>query len=123
MNRQELISLAVTFTDAFNRNDLDAAMEYFASDAIYDEFNGRRHSGKAQIRQAFLPQFRGDFGPIRFDLEDTFADPQSGRVLITWVCRIEGKALGWRGLDVLHVEDGKISQKHTYAKARVPLVE
>jgi len=30
---------------------------------------------------------------------------------------------GWRGLDILHVENGRITQKLTYAKARVPLLE
>lgn len=123
MNRQELISLAITFTDAFNRDDLDAVMEYFSEDAVYDEFDGRKHSGKTEIRQAFLPQFRGDFGAVRFEVEDSFADPENGRVLISWVCRIQGKPGGWRGLDILQVRDGKISRKRTYAKARAPLVE
>jgi len=29
----------------------------------------------------------------------------------------------WRGLDILHVEDGRVKRKLTYAKAKVPLIE
>lgn len=123
MTRHDLITLALAFTEAFNRDDLDAAMQYFTEDATYEEFNGRSHTGKGKIRQAFLPQFRGDHGAVRFEVSDCFADGEAGRVLIAWVCRVEGKPGGWHGLDVLHVRDGKISRKHTYAKARAPLVE
>jgi len=28
----------------------------------------------------------------------------------------------WRGLDILHVEHGRITEKLTYAKAKVPLL-
>ena len=58
----ELEDLVVRFTDAFNREDLDAVMAFFADDAVYDEFDGQRRVGKAAIRAAFEPQFRGDFG-------------------------------------------------------------
>lgn len=31
-------------------------------------------------------------------------------------------AAGWRGLDILHFEDGLVKHKLTYAKAKVPLL-
>ena len=48
-----------------------------------------------------------------------------GKALIRWVCRLETKRgpAGWRGLDILHVENGLVTQKLTYAKAKVPLLE
>src|SRR6185369_3845308 len=112
----------------FNRDDLDAVMAYFADDAIYEEFNGRRNVGKAAVREAFVPQFRGDYGKIRFAPEDVFVapsgegDPPSGKAMISWRCCLEHGPLRkeWRGLDVLHVEQGRIIEKHTYAKAQVP---
>jgi ketosteroid isomerase-like protein len=125
MSRAELEDLVLRFTDAFNRDDLDGVMAFLADDATYDEFNGRRSRGKAAIREAFVPQFRGDYGCIRFHTEDLFVDPGAGRVLIRWRCSVEkdGVRRGWRGLDVLHVRDGRISEKHTYAKADVPRLE
>lgn len=46
MERAKLIELTHRFTDAFNRNDLDAVMAFFADDAVYDEFNGKRTEGQ-----------------------------------------------------------------------------
>src|SRR5262245_59257695 len=125
MSRAELEDLVIRFTDAFNRDDLDGVMAFMAEDATYDEFNGKRSHGKAAIREAFVPQFRGDFGRIRFHAEDLFVDETTGKALIRWLCTLEmgGLTRGWRGLDVLHFENGLLTEKHIYAKADVPRLE
>lgn len=122
--RERLEGLVRRFTEAFNRDDLDAVMSFLAEDATYDEFNGRRSVGKAAIRGAFVPQFRGDYGTIRFEMEDLFVDVEAGRALVRWRCTIakNGRVRAWRGLDVLHVRNGLVTEKHTYAKAEVPLL-
>ena len=125
MDRATLADLVVRFTEAFNANDLEGVLALMAEDAVYEEFAGAINHGKAAIRAAFVPQFRGDFGKMRFDAEDLFVDADSGKALIRWVCRLETKRgpAGWRGLDILHVENGLVTQKLTYAKAKVPLLE
>jgi len=123
-DRATLEQLTICFTDAFNRDDLDGVMAMMAEDAVYEEFTGRVNRGKAAIRQAFVPQFRGDYGTLRFETEDLFADAATGKALIRWVCRLEtsrGPA-GWRGLDILHFEGALVKQKLTYAKAKTPLL-
>jgi hypothetical protein len=35
----------------------------------------------------------------------------------------EGTLWRWRGLDIIHVVNGRITEKLTYAKAKVPLLE
>ena len=116
---EKLEALVSRFTEAFNRDDLDEVMSLVAENAIYDEFDGKQHVGKAAIRAAFEPQFRGDFGRIRFAVEDLFGDERSGKALVRWRCEIDknGRTRFWRGLDILHVEDGLVVEKHTYAKA------
>ena len=118
----DLRDLTIGFTDAFNAEDLDAVMALMAEDAIYDQFNGARAVGNAAIREAFAPQFRGDFGTIRFLTEDLFVDTAAGTSLISWTCTLErdGVTRGWRGLDVLRFAGGLVVEKHTYAKADVP---
>ncbi|MDP6352361.1 MAG: nuclear transport factor 2 family protein [Alphaproteobacteria bacterium] len=119
-DRAALEAAVTDFTDAFNRDDLEAVMGYFADDAVYDEYNGARWEGKAAIREAFAAMFRGEFGRIRFHTEDFFCDPDSGKALIRWLCTSEkgDRAGAWRGLDILHFEGGKLVQKLTYAKAK-----
>jgi uncharacterized protein (TIGR02246 family) len=124
MEREKLAELVMQFTDAFNREDLDGVMSFMAEDAVYDEFNGTLNRGTAAIRAAFEPQFRGDYGKLRFHTEDLFVDAPAGKALIRWLCTLETKRgpAAWRGLDILHVENGRITEKLTYAKAKVPLL-
>jgi ketosteroid isomerase-like protein len=119
-----LRELTLCFTDAFNRDDLDGVMAMMAADAVYEEFTGAVSQGRAAIRAAFAPQFRGDFGKMRFETEDLFVDEAAGKALIRWVCRLETRRgpAAWRGLDILHFENGLVKRKLTYAKAKVPLL-
>ncbi|MCY4230732.1 MAG: nuclear transport factor 2 family protein [Alphaproteobacteria bacterium] len=125
MTRDELKDITFRFTAAFNRDDLDGVMAWFADDAVYDEFNGVRHEGKEAIRAAFEPMFAGKFGKIRFEEEDLFLDPEDGKAMMSWSCvtTTPERRSSWRGLDLLHVAGGKIVAKHTYAKAARPLFE
>ena len=124
LTRAQLEDLVRRFTEAFNRDDLEGVMACMADEAIYDEFNGKVNRGKAAIREAFVPQFRGDYGVLRFHTEDLFVDVEAGKALIRWLCTLErhGRRRGWRGLDILHFENGQIKAKLTYAKAEVPLL-
>jgi ketosteroid isomerase-like protein len=141
----ELNALAHRFTEAFNADDLDVVMSYFADDAVYVTFDGHVNRGRRRIREAFEPQFRGDFGRLRFHTEDIFVEQTSGKALVRWLCRHEideaqnlpplarikraayrgflGKSFGWHGLDVLRFEGGLVREKYTYARARLPLAE
>ncbi len=122
---KELEELVIRFTDAFNREDLDGVMAFLADDAVYDQFNGARAVGKAAIRAAFVPQFRGDYGTMRFVTEDLFVDAANGKAMIRWLCTLERDGLrrGWRGLDLLHFSGRYVQEKHTYAKADVPQLQ
>jgi len=125
------------FTDAFNRNDLDAVMAAFADDAEYLPGDGKTHRGRAAIRAAFTPQFTGAFGAMRFDPEDQLVDEAGRKAALRWICRHDfsgargramplllklavrvrhGARVGWHGVDVFHFDPaGKITGKYTYA--------
>ena len=122
--RAALEKLVIDFTEAFNREDIDEVMSYFADDAIYDEFNDIRHVGKGAIRAAFEPQFDGAFGRMRFHTEDLFLDVGAGKAMIRWVLTLQKDTRqgAYRGLDILHFEAGKLTEKHTYCKAKIPFI-
>jgi ketosteroid isomerase-like protein len=126
LDAARLRELTRDFTSAFNDNDLDAMMSFFADEAVYDQFDGKPATGRDAIRAAFEPQFAGTFGRMQFIEEDLFVDAEAGKSLISWLCTLEtsrGKA-GWRGLDILHFDaQGRITQKLTYAKAKQPLLQ
>jgi len=113
------------FVAAFNCDDLDGVMESFTEDALYVQFNGTESRGKDGIREAFEPQFRGDFGKVRFHTEDFFVDEEAGKALSRWRCTVEmeGKPQEWKGLDIYHLENGLIKEKHTYAQTFMPLLK
>ena len=122
--RAALEKLVIDFTEAFNREDIDEVMSYFADGAIYDEFNDIRHEGKDAIRAAFVPQFAGKYGRMRFHTEDLFLDVAAGKALIRWVLTMEEESRqgAYRGLDILHFANGKLTEKHTYCKAKIPFI-
>lgn len=125
LSYEELSKLTLDFTDAFNRDDLDGVMRYFAEDAVYDQFDGSAAHGIEAIRAAFAPQFEGAFGTMRFLQEDLFIDAATRKTMISWTCTLETKRgpAGWRGLDLLHFnEHGRITAKLTYAKTKAPLL-
>ena len=121
--REALLKLFNDFSAAFDREDIDEVMSYFSEDAIYDEYNAVRHVGKAAIREALIPQFRHDFGKLIFHVEDQFVEVGegngTGKIMFRWLMTMEkgDRAGGWRGLDVLHFENGLLTHKLTYAKA------
>jgi len=132
-----LAEILDSFNQAFNRNELDRVMTYFAAEAVYRPGDGSEHRGVAAIRAAFEPQFAGKLGAMRFDVEDVFVDEVSRKATSRWVCHHDlsgergrkvpalmrlalraryGGRLGWRGVDVFHFDaSGKIAGKFTYA--------
>lgn len=117
----ELIDAARKFTRAFNENDLNGVMEWFAVDSVYDQFDGAQARGHDEIRSAFEPQFAGAFGAMKFSEEELFVDVDERKAMISWECSIESTQgpASWRGLDLLSFDDRmKITHKSTYAKAK-----
>lgn len=133
------------FVGAFNDNDLDRVMNYFAQDAVYRPGNGVERVGRAAIRKEFEPQFSGAYGAMRFDEHDRLIDETTRKAAIRWVCRHDltqakpttlalkiqrvivgafvGDRFGWEGLDVFHFDAaGKIKGKFTYANYTRPRI-
>lgn len=124
------------FVTAFNHDDLDLVMGFFAEESCYVTLQNKRVLGKAAIRQEFEQQFKGTFGQLRFLLKDIIIDEAANKAVLIWDCQhqtslkkpiaallqtIFGKNPHWSGLDVLIFNaDGLIIEKHTYGHTQLP---
>ena len=145
MSAAEIRETLNAFVAAFNANDLDRVMSFFADDAVYRPGDATEHRGVAAIRKEFEPQFLGRFGAMRFDEHELLVDAPARKAVSRWTCRHDisgargkqvswvqrlgvrmllGSHFGWEGLDVFHLDErGKITGKFTYANYRRPLLQ
>ncbi|HEU4383528.1 MAG TPA: nuclear transport factor 2 family protein [Anaeromyxobacteraceae bacterium] len=125
------------YVKAFDDNDLDRVMTYFADDAVYHTPGGDERVGLVAIRRELEPQFRGVYGAMRFDELDRVIDETSRKAVTRWICRhdlthgrattlplkierlvvgaLVGSRFGWVGVDVFHFDaTGKIKGLFSY---------
>ena len=117
--RDELDALSTRFVSAFNRQNLDDLMSYFAPDAVYEDPYGKKYKTPADIRAQFDVVVNGKLGKISFEAEDRFIDAIAGKVMDSWILRmwIDDKTKEertMRGLDLLHWDDDRLIRKITY---------
>ena len=122
LTKDQIRNTIKRFTEGFNRDDFDSVMKYFVEDAVYIEFTGKVNRGKKEIRKAFEPQFRGDFGAVRFKDKDFVIDEKAQTAVFNWWCTISlgDESFKWEGLDVFKFENGLIKEKRTFTQADLP---
>ncbi len=107
-------ALVDRLNDAWNAHDLDAALSLLSDDCVFEATSpapdGSRHVGAGAIREAWAPIFADRHA--RFTTEATLATDD--RVVQQWT-------YDWgdghvRGIDVIHVEHGKVTAKLSYVK-------
>ena len=102
------------FNAAWGDHDLAAALALTSDDCVFEATSpapdGERHLGHAAIRAAWKPIF--DDVTSRFTVEDSFAAGE--HVVQRW--RYDWADGHVRGIDVLTVQDGKVTEKIAYVK-------
>ena len=123
--KAELTDLSTRFIDAFNKQDLDGIMSFFAEDGVFEDSEGKVHQGHAAIRAQFEPLISGSLGKYHFDDDDFFMDADAGKVMTSWklTLDIDGKPVSLKGLDLLHFVDDKLVKKNAFNKAGAPRFE
>ena len=123
MDHDEAIDMLRTITAAFDAHDLDAIVEHFADDAVFEGPRGSdpwgtRFVGKEAIREAFAGRFAG-IPDVRYRDEGTFVDGDRGASEWTLTgTTISGEPVQVRGCDLWTIRDGKIAKKDSYWKIR-----
>ncbi len=110
----EPLEVVEIFGAAWADHDLDGAVALITEDCIFDNTDpapdGTRYVGRAAIREAWRPIF--DDATAHFEPEETFA--AGDRVVQLWTYSWDGGHV--RGVDVIKVRDGKVSEKLSYVK-------
>ena len=111
--------------DAFNRHDLDAIMEYFADDAVFESPRGpqpwgRRFEGKAAVRDGLAARLNG-IPDVGYGDDEHFVSGRRG--VSEWTLTgttTSGERLEVRGCDLWTFDDGLVTKKDSYWKIVEP---
>ena len=111
--------------DAFNRHDLDAIMDFFADDAVFESPRGAdpwgtRFDGTAAVRQALASRFSG-IPDVHYGDDAHFVSGDRGASEWTLTgTTTDGQRLEVRGCDLWTFRDGKVVKKDSYWKIVEP---
>lgn len=123
--RERRLEVLRAVAAAFDRHDLDAIMEHFSDDAVFEaprgsEPWGRRVVGAEAVRAAFADRFAG-IPDVRYQQDEHFVDLEADRGASAWTLSgttVEGVRLEIRGCDLWTFRDGQIVLKDSYWKIR-----
>jgi ketosteroid isomerase-like protein len=108
---------------AFDRHDLDAIMEHFVDDCVFEwprgpEPFGNRVEGREAVRQAFAERFAG-IPDVRYTDDTHFVAGDRG--VSEWLLtgtRTDGERVEVRGCDIWTFRGDKIAVKNSFWKIR-----
>ena len=121
MTRLEMASRLQAFLDAFNAQDVDAIMSFFADDCVMEmprgpAPGGQRLVGKPQVRAGIQARFDG-IPDIHYGDDRRWICGERG--VSEWTIRgtqPNGDFIEVRGCDLFEFTDGKISRKDSFWK-------
>ena len=117
-------TLLDTITDAYNRNDINAVMSFFADDAVFDhaagpDINGTRFSGLDTIRGIFEGLFN-NVESVKWTPIDTRVYGDKAYCEFHRVAKLKsGEIQDFLSIDILTFREGLIIHKDTYYKNRI----
>lgn len=107
------------FNETWNRGDLNAILELISEDCVFENTSpapdGQRCVGKPEIAAAWEPVLATP--GMRFEAEELFE--AGDRVVVRWTYHWsngDGAPGHIRGVDVMRVRDGLVTEKLSYVK-------
>ena len=111
-------------TDAYNLNDIDAVMSFFAEDAVFDhaagaDINGTRFSGLDTIRGIFQGLF-DNVESVHWEPIDTRVSGDKAYCEFHRIAKLKsGEIQDFLSVDILTFREGLIIHKDTFYKNRI----
>lgn len=110
--------------DAFNNNDIDEVMQYFADDATFDhaagpDLHGKRFEGKGTIQGVFAGLFN-NVENVHWETLDCHISGNKAICEYRRTAKLKtGEEQDFLSVDILTFKDNLIVHKDTYYKNRV----
>lgn len=111
----------------WNSYNLEGVLELMHEDIIFENWNGVIVRGKINLQRSWVPWFL-NHGNFNFIVEDIFVDEQEQKAMFSWTLQwpslekyFKDKPEIRRGVDILHLKDGKIYKKYTYSKTTIQI--
>ena len=110
-------------TDAYNRNDIDSVMSFFAEDAVFDhavgsDINGTRFAGLDTLRGIFQDLF-DNVESVHWEPIDTRVSGDKAYCEFHRVAKLKsGEIQDFLSVDILTFREGLIIHKDTFYKNR-----
>ncbi len=126
LSREQIQKAMDEWNKAWERFDLEEVLAFMHDDVLFENWTGGQARGKEALRRAWQPWFaQGDF---RFMEEELFIDEKEQKILFRWLLEwpcpekgYAGKPEKRRGIDIIHLKDGKIINKLSYSKTTVEI--
>jgi steroid delta-isomerase-like uncharacterized protein len=115
------------YNDAWNSHDLDAIMAMHAPDMVFENHTAGESASGEDVR-AHIAAIFGTWPDIHFETRRVYV--RDGVVTQEWtatathnnlmrrgelVAQPTGKAVNWKGIDVIPFEDGLVKRKDVYS--------
>jgi hypothetical protein len=122
LSRPEILDQFDVWLKSWNEHDLEGVMDFIHENILFENWNGSCVSGKGLLKKAWERWF-DNHGNFKFSAEDLFIDEPQQKIAFSWKLEwpsLEKNYFGQpeirRGMDILHLENGKIKTKITYSK-------
>ncbi len=117
---ESAVHVVIEFNDAFNRHDVAGMMQLMSDDCVFEELfpapDGTVYKGKETVTQ-FWQEFFRESPQAHIEIEEIFG--MGFRCVVRWKydwVDAEEKQGHVRGVDIIKLKDGLISEKLSYVK-------
>ena len=123
--KSEILAKLNAWIIAWNEHSLTSVMDFMHSDTVFENWNGDIVFGKIALQKSWSSWFKHHHN-FKFTTEDIFIDEEDQKITFQWCLEwnsFEKKYIGKkeirRGIDILHLHEGKISKKISYSKTNI----
>jgi hypothetical protein len=125
LTKDQILDTFNVWLTSWDHYDIDGVMNFIHDDITFENWDGTIITGKKSLRRAWIPWFI-NHGNFKFRNEEIFIDEREQKLLFRWCLEwpslevaYKGKPEVRRGVDVIHLRDGKIILKLSYSKTTI----